>query len=96
MHDLEKLYRDELADLYDAENQILKALPKLIEAATAPELKTAFQQHQKTTENQVKRLEQIFQEDGRPAPKKCKAMAGLLAEGDDLLKEKLAKKESGD
>ncbi len=89
MHALEKLYRDELADLYDAENQILKALPKLIEAATAPQLKTAFERHQKATENQVRRLEQIFEEDGRPAPKKCKGMAGLLAEGDDLLKEDL-------
>ena len=89
MHALEKLYRDELADLYDAENQILKALPKLIDAATDGQLKTALQEHRKATEIQVKRLEQIFSDDGRPAPKKCKGMAGLLAEGDDLLKEDL-------
>ena len=89
MHALEKLYRDELADLHDAENQILKALPRLIDAATDTQLKTALQEHRKTTEIQVKRLEQIFSDDGRPAPKKCKGMAGLLAEGDDLLKEDL-------
>jgi ferritin-like metal-binding protein YciE len=85
---LEKLFRDELADLYDAEKQILKALPRLIEGVESRELKTALQQHRTETEGQVKRLERIFQHEGRPAPKKCKGMAGLLSEGDDLLKEK--------
>jgi ferritin-like metal-binding protein YciE len=87
MEPLEKLFRDEIADLYDAEQQILKALPKMIEAVSAPQLRNALEQHRKATEGQVKRLEQIFQVEGKPSQKKCKGMAGLIAEGDELLKE---------
>ena len=87
MEPLEKLFRDEIADLYDAEQQILKALPKMIEAVSAPQLRTALEQHRKATEGQVKRLEQIFQAEGKPSPKKCKGMAGVLAEGEEVLKE---------
>lgn len=87
MEALEKLFRDELADLYDAEQQILKALPKMIDAASATELKNALQQHRKVTEGQVKRLEQIFRTEGKPAQKKCKGMAGLIAEGQEMLDE---------
>jgi ferritin-like metal-binding protein YciE len=81
------MFRDELADLYDAEQQILKALPKMIAATTASELKNALEQHRQATEGQVKRLEQIFESEGKPAPKKCKGMAGVLAEGDEILEE---------
>jgi ferritin-like metal-binding protein YciE len=87
MEALEKLFRDELADLYDAEQQILKALPKMIEAAQSTELKNALQQHRKVTEGQVKRLEQIFRADGKPPQKKCKGMAGLIAEGQEMMEE---------
>jgi ferritin-like metal-binding protein YciE len=87
MQPLEKLFRDEIADLYDAEQQILKALPKMIEAVSAPQLRNALEQHRKATEGQVKRLEEIFQTEGKPAPKKCKGMAGVLAEGEEVLKE---------
>jgi ferritin-like metal-binding protein YciE len=87
MEPLEKLFRDEIADLYDAEQQILKALPKMIEAVSAPQLRNALEQHRKATEGQVKRLEEIFQVEGKPSQKKCKGMAGLIAEGDELLKE---------
>lgn len=87
MEPLEKLFRDEIADLYDAEQQILKALPKMIEAVSAPQLRNALEQHRRATEGQVKRLEQIFQVEGKPAQKKCKGMAGVIAEGDEVLKE---------
>jgi ferritin-like metal-binding protein YciE len=85
---LEDLYVEELKDLYDAEHQILEALPKLAQAASAAKLKTAFEQHEKQTEGQVKRLEQIFKERGEsPKGKKCKGVAGLIVEGQELLKE---------
>ena len=87
MEPLEKLFRDEIADLYDAEQQILKALPKMISAVSTPQLKTALEQHRKVTEAQVQRLEEIFRAEGKPSQKKCKGMAGLLAEGEDILKE---------
>ena len=82
------LYVDELKDLYDAENQITRALPKMAKAASAVELKSAFEHHLKQTEGQVTRLERIFQKlEESPGGKKCKGVAGLLAEGEDLLKE---------
>lgn len=86
---LRDLFVMELQDLYDAENQILKALPKMAQAATAPELKAAFQEHHAQTEGQVTRLERIFQQLGKsPKGKTCKGMAGLIAEGEELIKEK--------
>jgi ferritin-like metal-binding protein YciE len=84
---LEKLFSEELADLYDAEQQILKALPKMIDAASSSELQDALQQHRSVTERQVQRLDQIFRELGGRPEKRCKGMAGLIAEGEDLLKE---------
>lgn len=85
---LRDLFVMELQDLYDAEHQILKALPKMEKAATAPELKMAFQQHHTETEGQVRRLEQIFHQLGKsPKGKTCKATAGLLAEGEELMKQ---------
>jgi ferritin-like metal-binding protein YciE len=88
MEALQKLLVDELADLYDAEQQIVKALPKLIEESSAAELQQALKQHLTVTQQHVRRLEEVFSELGEDQPrKKCKGMAGLLAEGEDLLKE---------
>jgi ferritin-like metal-binding protein YciE len=85
---LTKLYIEQLQDLYSAEEQILEALPKMIENTKHPELKKGFQQHFQQTEQQKHRLEQIFQELGEePGGHFCKGMEGLLKEGDEALKE---------
>jgi ferritin-like metal-binding protein YciE len=85
---LQDLLKHELMDLYNAEQQILKGLPKMAKAATAPELKKAFEEHHTQTEKHVKRLEQVFEQIGQEAKgKTCKAMQGLIAEGDELVKE---------
>jgi ferritin-like metal-binding protein YciE len=77
---IKELYVHELSDLYDAENQILQALPKMSQAASAPDLKKAFEEHLQQTKGQVERLDTIFQQLGeKPERKKCKGMAGLLA-----------------
>ena len=89
MESLKELYVDELKDLWSAETQITKALPKMIKAATSPKLKKAFNTHLKQTERQIKRLERIFKElDESPRGKKCVGMEGLLKEGSELIKEK--------
>ena len=89
MNSLQELYVEELRDLYNAEQQILKALPKMMKAASDRELQRAFSTHEKQTQQQVKRLERIFRELGEtPRGKKCKGMEGLLEEGSDLIKEK--------
>ncbi len=86
---LADLYVEELQDLYSAEQQILKALPKMIKAAHHDELKHAFETHRQQTEGHVKRLEQVFDELGEsPKGKKCHGMEGVLSEGDELVKEK--------
>jgi ferritin-like metal-binding protein YciE len=86
---LQDLYVEELKDLYSAETQILKALPKMIDAANSPELKVAFQTHEHQTREQVKRLEQIFDRlDTDARGKACKGMQGLLAEGEEFISEK--------
>ena len=88
---LEELYVDELKDLYSAESQILKALPKMIKVASHRELKRAFTTHERQTRQQVKRLERIFKQLGEsPKGKKCVGMEGLLKEGQELIKEKPA------
>jgi ferritin-like metal-binding protein YciE len=85
---LEDLFEDELKDVYDAEKQILKALPKIIEAASDVGLREALIMHREETENQVKRLDQVFESiDVKPSGKHCAGMAGILEEGNDLLKE---------
>jgi ferritin-like metal-binding protein YciE len=85
---LQKLLVDELADLYDAEQQIVKALPKLIEASSSSELQAALKQHLSVTQEHVQRLEECFTELGEnQTRKKCKGMAGLISEGEDLVKE---------
>ena len=85
---LKDLYIEQLRDLYSAENQILKALPKMEKAAHAKELKAAFKAHLKQTEGQVARLEQIFEALGeKPTGHKCKAMEGLVEEGSETIHE---------
>src|SRR5438270_12994517 len=85
---LQKLYVDELRDLYNAENQLLKALPKMAKAASSEELKNAFEKHLGQTEMHVERLEQVFEElDQTPKGKTCRAMKGLIQEGSEILKE---------
>jgi ferritin-like metal-binding protein YciE len=89
MDSLRELYVDELKDLWSAETQITKALPKMMKAATSPKLKKAFNTHLKQTERQIKRLERIFKElDESPRGKKCVGMEGLIKEGQELIKEK--------
>jgi ferritin-like metal-binding protein YciE len=83
---LEDLLTDELKDLYSAENQILKALPKMAKTARSKELRTAFEEHLRQTENQVKRLEKAADELGfSPKGKKCMGMEGLLEEGKEIM-----------
>jgi ferritin-like metal-binding protein YciE len=85
---LHGLFVDELKDLYSAENQLLKALPRMVKAASAPELRAAFQEHLEVTRGQVARLERIFGGlEGSPKGKKCKAMEALIEEGKELLEE---------
>jgi ferritin-like metal-binding protein YciE len=83
---LEKLFVHELKDLWSAENQILKALPKMAEKASHPELRQAFELHHRQTEEQVRRLEQIFDTlDHQPGGHKCRGMEGLIEEGEEVM-----------
>lgn len=85
---LMKVFEDGLKDIYWAEKALTKALPKMAKNATAPELKTALQDHLTETEGQVDRLEQIFEILGKKAQaKKCEAMAGLIKEGDEMMED---------
>lgn len=85
---LEDFLIEELKDLYSAEKQITKALPKMVKAATSEELKEAFQNHLQETENQVQRLEKISKIIGKGlSGKKCKAMEGLVEEGKEIIEE---------
>ena len=84
----ETLLQGELEDIYDAERQIVQALPKMAAAATSEELVTAFQEHLDVTRQQVKRLEQVFQKIGaKPGKKTCEGMQGLLKEGEKMIAE---------
>jgi ferritin-like metal-binding protein YciE len=85
---LQKLYTNELRDLYNAENQLLKALPKMAKAASSEELKNAFQKHLEQTKSHVERLEHVFEDAGeKPKGKTCQAMKGLIEEGAKMLEE---------
>jgi ferritin-like metal-binding protein YciE len=89
MNTLEDLFVHELQDIYDAENQIVKALPKMAKAASTPELRQAFEQHLQQSQQQAQRIEQVFQLMGAKVKgKTCKAMQGLVAEGQELMGEK--------
>jgi ferritin-like metal-binding protein YciE len=86
---LYELFLDELADLYNAEQQLLKALPKMAKAVKSVELREAFETHRDETEEQVSRLEEVARTLGESIKrKKCKAMEGLIEEGQDLMEEK--------
>lgn len=88
---LHELLVDQLKDLYNAEKQITKALPKMIKKANSEELKQAFTDHLEETEDQIARLEEVFQELGMDAKgKKCEAMEGLINEAKELLEEDAA------
>jgi len=87
---LHELLVDELKDLYNAENQIIKALPKMAKAASAPELRRAFERHLEETRRHVERLDQIGEAlDVKMTGKKCKGMEGLIEEGKEILSEDL-------
>jgi len=85
---LRELLVEELKDLYSAENQLTKALPKVAKNASDPELKKAIENHLKETEGHVTRLEQIFEKlDESPKGKTCQGMKGLITEADERIKE---------
>jgi ferritin-like metal-binding protein YciE len=84
---LQDLFAMEIQDLYSAENQLLKALPKMAKSASSPMLQQAFEKHLRETEMQVQRLDQLASElNIRTGGKKCKAMEGLIEEGNELIK----------
>ena len=88
LKDLHSLFVSELKDLYSAEKQLIKALPKMAKAATHEDLRQAFEQHMKETETQIKRLDEVFEElQVSPRGEKCAAMEGLVEEGKKLLEE---------
>lgn len=85
---MRELYIDELRDLYSAENQLVKALPKMAKAASNEQLREAFEEHLQQTEEHVSRLEQIFEQlDEKPTGKKCMGMEGLVKEGAETMGE---------
>jgi ferritin-like metal-binding protein YciE len=85
---LKKLYVDELKDLYSAENQLVKALPKMAKAASSDELRKGFERHLEQTKTHVERLELIFRSlDESPKGKKCMGMEGLIEEGSEVIEE---------
>src|SRR2546421_8862769 len=85
---LKELYIDELKDLYNAENQLLKALPKMAKAACSEELQEGFEEHLEQTQGHVQRLEKIFKSlDETPKGKKCVGMEGLVKEGGEVMAE---------
>ncbi len=86
--ELRDLYIDELKDLYSAENQLVKALPKLAKAASSDDLRAGFEEHLQQTKGHVERLEEIFEMLGEsPKGKKCAGMEGLVEEGSEVIKE---------
>jgi ferritin-like metal-binding protein YciE len=85
---LRELLVEELRDLYDGENQLIKALPKMAEAAASQDLRAAIEEHLEETEQQAERLKRVFSQlDESPKAQKCKGMEGLLKEGTDIITE---------
>jgi ferritin-like metal-binding protein YciE len=85
---LNSLFEAEIRDLYDAEKQLVKALPKMAEAAVSEELRSGFEEHLQATKGHVSRLEEVFQSiDVKPKGKTCEAMKGLVAEGQQVVEE---------
>ena len=90
MNPLEELLIDELKDLYSAENQIIKALPKMAKATSSPDLRRAFERHLEETRRQVERLDQIGELlEARLTGKKCHGMEGLIEEGKEIMEQDL-------
>jgi ferritin-like metal-binding protein YciE len=88
LRSLSDLFLDQVRDLHSAEKQLVKALPKMAKAATAPELRSAIQEHLEQTKGHVQRLETIFEGlEAKPGSKKCQAMEGLIHEGEEFLDE---------
>jgi ferritin-like metal-binding protein YciE len=88
---LNDLFVEQLRDLYDAENQLIKALPKMAEGANSDELRQGFEEHLEQTKGHAQRIEQIFEQLGEKAKgKKCKAMEGLIKEGNETLEEDIS------
>src|ERR1700730_17208182 len=88
---LQDLYLEQLRDLYDAENQLIKALPKMAKAASTPKLRKAFEDHLEQTREQAQRIETIFEGMGEKTKgQKCKAMEGLVKEGSEVIEEDMA------
>ena len=88
MENLEDLLKEDLKDVLHAENQIIKALPKMIKTASNEELKSAFQDHLEETKGHVERLEQVMESLGMPVKgKPCKAMQGIIEEGKEVMEE---------
>jgi len=88
LENLQDLYVDELKDLYSAETQIVKALPKMAEAAASPELRQSFDHHLQQTKGHVSRLEQILRTLGEdPDGNTCEGMKGIIEEGQEVLKQ---------
>src|SRR6202166_2494739 len=86
--DLNVLFLDTLKDIYYAEKQIYKSLPKMAKAASSDKLKAAFEKHHEETEGQIERIEKIFELLGKPARgKKCDAIEGILDEGKEVMEE---------
>ncbi len=96
LNSLEDLFVDTLKDLYNAENQIIKALPKMVKAASSPDLQQGFREHLEQTKNQAARIEQIFNSSdgkgpsGTPRGKKCVGMEGIIREGEEVIGENAA------
>jgi ferritin-like metal-binding protein YciE len=88
---LEDLYVDQLKDLYDAEKQLIKALPKMAKAASSKEVKKGFEDHLEVTRKQAERIEEIFsmRDGGKPGGKKCVGMEGLIKEGEEVIEEEM-------
>jgi ferritin-like metal-binding protein YciE len=88
---LRELYLEELKDLYSAEKQLTRALPKMANAASSEELRTGFEKHLRETKGQIQRLEEIFTLlHAKSSGKKCVGMEGLIQEGDEIMREKLS------
>jgi len=86
LNTMEELFVGELRDIYYAEKQLVKALPKMAKAATEPQLRTAFEEHLEETKGQVSRLEQVFSSLGlKPRGEKCEAMEGMIEEGKEII-----------
>jgi len=86
LENLQQLFLKELRDLYDAENQITEALPKLINASRNAELKSALQEHLQVTREQINRLDRIFRMlNEKPTGETCKGMKGVIKEGDEIV-----------